>query len=1535
MPSSRSNLNAYNYWNTVPTPLFARTAGRVSLRLLAGLVLFLAIAAACLTWLPCTQTSTSDFSQTDALDRVTQPASAGDLITAQDILAAEYLLAPTIARSLPSLREGSSVRLVIHPGLVADGLVTLVLHETGGWLRVAGEISGPIPGSFAFGTDGSAAGGLIQFPTRRLAYELTPEGTFHERRLGDLVCLPLPRPDFESATPPSRTRAASEVPPLLSSRPAATAVLYLDFDGQTVTDPLWNNGRTITAKAPNLTNTDITAIWRRVKEDFWPFDVDVTTDLSRYTGAPVRSRMRCIITPTDTAAPGAGGVAYVDSFSEAGTAGFSNDIPCWVFNSSVNGISEAIAHEIGHTLGLRHDGRTNPAEEYYAGAGSGATGWAPIMGVSYYKSLTQWSKGEYLNANRTEDDLAIISGSANGFGYVADEAGGTLAAAASLGVTDTEVNQPGIITRASDIDVFVFTTGAGPVDIAANPAPSSPNLDILLELLDETGAPLTTSNPSTSLPASIATNVPGGIYYLRIRGTGAGNVLTTGYTAYGSIGEYTLTGTIPGGTTAPIITSAGAAEGEVGIPFSYQIAAANSPDSYAVTGTLPDGLSLDPDTGLISGTPTEAVVRSLTLEATNVHGTGTKPFTLTIQASGTPSITSAGLAHGTINLGFGFQLTATHTPGSYAVAGTLPAGVTLNTLTGLLSGTPSEAGDFPLTVSATNANGTGTAQLTLNISNTIIALNQALDVPGRTFTNNGATAWQGQNSVTFDPVDAAQSAPIADNATSAMQTTVTGPVTISFHYRVDSEQDHDLLEFFVDNAPQLSVSGFVDWSTFSLAIGPGSHTLRWEYRKDASGRAGADAAWVDVLGITSATAPVITSSNFAAARVGVPFNYQIAATNNPTTFGLAGTLPDGLIFTAGTSGLISGTPSEGGVFSATMSASNAGGTGTRELVISVESGPLDLTGALDQADLLWTNTGTATWEGEIDVTHDGVDAGAATNVGHNESAVMETDIEGPASLRFFWRVSSERDYDHLSFSIDGLEYSRISGEVDWQLKSFPIPAGVHRIVFRYRRDASNSGGQNGAWVDEVSVFPREGLPGSDSFAGAQALTGTHAAIATNNLDATIEPGETGPFGSSYGHSLWWTWTAPESGRVVASTVGSSFDTILAIYTGTSLSDLSFVASNDDASRRLSTSRVKFDAIAGTTYFITIGGFGDETGFIDFDIRYTGRGAYIGIVLPDAGADKIAGLIQLTLSDSLAYTGRLLFEAGKHTLRGSLASGTDSFQILRPGGLAPLDLTLSTDLFSGDNTVSGTMTVDGQGYHFTARRRLDREDLSDLAPGAYTVLLEPATAGSTVAFGAGYGRAIVTARGDVRFSGFLADGQRATQGGALTFGHIWPCYLAPYRRIPGALAGEATFDPVAANNFTGALRWKVENVASGVFSEDVALTGTFYFRPAPSVGVLTVTPHPANVQLTFSHRDTVADPADPLVTLDTANQFSGLPAGFALKLNTRTGLFSGQFPAPVSGARQSFGGALLQSENRGAGLFDSFTGHGRVDMVPVP
>src|SRR5208337_4762163 len=138
----------------------------------------------------------------------------------------------------------------------------------------------------------------------------------------------------------------------------------------------------------------------------------------------------------------------------------------------------------------------------------------------------------------------------------------------------------------------------------------------------------------------------------------------------------------------------------------------NTPTGYGATG-LPTGLSVNTSTGLISGTPSAGGTSTVTLSATNAGGTGTATLTLTIKPA-PPVITSATTASGTVGSAFSYQITATNTPTGYGATG-LPSGLSVNTSTGLISGTPTAAGTSSATLSATNAGGTGTATLTLTI----------------------------------------------------------------------------------------------------------------------------------------------------------------------------------------------------------------------------------------------------------------------------------------------------------------------------------------------------------------------------------------------------------------------------------------------------------------------------------------------------------------------------------------------------------------------------------------------------------------------------------------------------------------------------------------------------------------------------------------------------------------------------------------------------------------------------------------------------
>ena len=121
-------------------------------------------------------------------------------------------------------------------------------------------------------------------------------------------------------------------------------------------------------------------------------------------------------------------------------------------------------------------------------------------------------------------------------------------------------------------------------------------------------------------------------------------------------------------------------------------------------------------------------------------------------------------------------------------------------------------------------------------------------------------------------------------------------------------------------------------------------------------------------------------------------------------------------------------------------------------------------------------------------------------------------------------------------------------------------------------------------------------PANDDFANALVVAGASGGVSSYTIGASKEPGEPAHAFDVGGHSVWYRWTAPLSGPVEFNTAGSTFDTTLAIYTGTNVTALSLVAANDDdTAAGLHTSRLSFDADPGVTYQIAIDGYGGDFG----------------------------------------------------------------------------------------------------------------------------------------------------------------------------------------------------------------------------------------------------------------------------------------------------------------------------------------------------
>jgi hypothetical protein len=281
-----------------------------------------------------------------------------------------------------------------------------------------------------------------------------------------------------------------------------------------------------------------------------------------------------------------GGVAYLGVFDDT----VDTYKPALVFYDKLGPgnekyIAEAISHEAGHNMGLSHDGTATVG--YYQGQGSGATGWAPIMGVGYYQSLVQWSKGEYSGANNTQDDYAVMQ--SNGLPLRADDHGGTPGTATALTASSsgglTSLAAVGIIERPGDIDMFSFAAGAGSASFTVSPAARSANLDALVTLTNSAGTVLATVNPADALNASFSVTLPAaGTYYLAVTGTGKGDPLTTGYSNYGSLGQYAVAATVytPGSTPPTSVISASALSGTAPVTVNFSGANSTDPDGSVV-----------------------------------------------------------------------------------------------------------------------------------------------------------------------------------------------------------------------------------------------------------------------------------------------------------------------------------------------------------------------------------------------------------------------------------------------------------------------------------------------------------------------------------------------------------------------------------------------------------------------------------------------------------------------------------------------------------------------------------------------------------------------------------------------------------------------------------------------------------------------------------------------------------------------------------------------------------------------------------------
>ena len=403
-------------------------------------------------------------------------------------------------------------------------------------------------------------------------------------------------------------------------------------------------------------------------------------------------------------------------------------------------------------------------------------------------------------------------------------------------------------------------------------------------------------------------------------------------------------------------------------------------------------------------------------------------------------------------------------------------------------------------------------------------LSEAMDTT-LSFTTEGAADWFCQG-ISYYGGDAARSGDISDNQESLMRTTVDGPTTVNFYWKISSEVGFDFLEFYINNQLIRQISGSVDWEPMGFTLPASLNTLEWRYFKDGSASSDSDCGWVDKIELGTDPEPppssgdlseaLDTSLSFTTGGSADWFEQSLIAYYDgdaaqsggishdeeswmQTTVNGAGKLSfywkvsseeeaDFLQFYIGLelqswiSGLVdwqqmtytlgSGSHTLEWIYIKDISDNYESDCGWVDKVewVTGQAPPssCDLYEGLDTS-LSFTTGGNADWFCQETVFYNDGDAAQSGDISDSQESWMQTVVSGPSTVSYYWKVSSESDYDFLEFYIDGVLQSRISDAVDWHRMSYALSSGFHTLEWRYVKDGSVSLFTDCGWVDFVEV----------------------------------------------------------------------------------------------------------------------------------------------------------------------------------------------------------------------------------------------------------------------------------------------------------------------------------------------------------------------------------------------------------------------------------------------------------------------------------
>ncbi len=355
-------------------------------------------------------------------------------------------------------------------------------------------------------------------------------------------------------------------------------------------------------------------------------------------------------------------------------------------------------------------------------------------------------------------------------------------------------------------------------------------------------------------------------------------------------------------------------------------------------------------------------------------------------------------------------------------------------------------------------------------------------------------SWEYQTNITYDGEDALVSDYVPGNSMNWVKTVVEGPGMLTYAWSIRTSSANPGYLFSQRNGGyDFQFKSSSTWQVFTNIIPAGIHTMEW-YHVNYSATPSRSTGVLDRVTFQLFTNPVINASlqntSLILNDLSGPTQYWFYVRNigsgilNYTATVNAAWITleqNGVALGSGQTGYVDvridhSTLSTGQYQAAIVVSSPdsipAAITGIVSLVVS---GPLPHGAGM--TNLVFYTAGDAAWFIQSAVTHDGVSAARSGLIPHNRQTYLESEVVGPGTLSFWWKVSSEQGYDFLTYRMNSTNAASISGNVDWQFQQYAFTAGVHRVRWTYSKDASVTNFLDAAFVDEVVMT---GIPDRDA-----------------------------------------------------------------------------------------------------------------------------------------------------------------------------------------------------------------------------------------------------------------------------------------------------------------------------------------------------------------------------------------------------------------------------------------------------------------------